>query len=264
MDQFIQDIVREAGEAIRPLFLNTGVKYTKNGEHDVVTEADLLSNEILTSRIHGAYQDHGIISEEIPEEHWQTDREYTWIIDPLDGTKMFATGWPLFGVMVALQHEKEIELGAIYFPVTDELLFAKRGGGAWLNGERLQASSRERLDSSFGTASSWSGKWVSPKEQRRRLMAYMEAMLSRNMTGMSIWAICVSVKSVAEGKQDWMFTGGQWWDFAPAKVILEEAGCLVTNGDGKPLVLGEARGLIAANPSLHPQLCDVLGLSCGE
>ena len=61
-----------------------------------------------------------------------------------------------------------------------------------------------------------------------------------------------------------MFTGGQWWDFAPAKVILEEAGCLVTNGDGKPLVLGEARGLIAANPSLHPQLCDVLGLSCGE
>lgn len=260
MDQFIQTIVREAGEAIRPLFLNTGVKYTKEHEHDVVTEADLLSNEILTSRIRGAYPDHGIISEEIPEEHWQTDREYTWIIDPLDGTKMFATGWPLFGVMVALQHQGEILMASIYFPVTEEMLFAKRGEGTWLNGKRVLASSRVEFQGSFGSVSVRGGEWKGDAEIKRRMDCYLNAVMGQRIRGLQTWCICMCIKSVAEGKQDWIFSGGHWWDFAPAKVILEEAGCVVTNGDGEPLMAGEAKGIIAGNPSMHAEIVKMLEL----
>lgn len=260
MDQFVQDIVREAGEAIRPFFLNTGVKYTKSGgEHDVVTEADLRSNEIIVSRIREAYPTHGIVSEEISVEQWETDREYTWIIDPLDGTKMFAIGWPMFGVMVALEHNGEIEMAAIYFPVTEELLFAKRGGGAWLNGNRVHASSRPSIDESCGSYSDWFGEWHGEEEAKRRSRRYLDASFERGFVGMHFWAIVPAIKAVAEGKQDWLFSLGKWWDFAPAKVILQEAGCVVTNGEGRPLVHGEAKGIIAANPVIHQQLCEIVG-----
>ncbi|MBI2484971.1 inositol monophosphatase [Candidatus Uhrbacteria bacterium] len=261
MDQFIQEIAREAGGIVRPYFLHAGVKYTKNNdEHDVVTEADLRSNDLLVSRIRAAYPAHGIISEEVPKEQWETDREYTWILDPLDGTKMFTIGWPLFGVMIALAHKGEIEMAAIYFPMTGEQLFAKRGGGAWLNGAQIKTSSRTAIEKSCGSYSDWFGGWRGKEEAVARSLRFTKEMYVHEFVGMHIWSIAPAIKSVAEGRQDWMFSVGSWWDFAPAKVILEEAGCIVTNGDGEPLVPGEAKGIIAANPVLHPQILDILSL----
>ena len=118
------------------------------------------------------------------------------------------------------------------------------------------------MEESFGCAALPFGRqWCDEDEVRRRLFCYSEAMIQKTLRATQVWSIALYIKSVAEGKQDWLFSGGYWWDVAPAKVILEEAGCAVTNGDGGLLVPGESKGIIAANPVLHTEILKIFGLN---
>ena len=139
MRQFIEDIVREAGERILPLFGKERAQYQKSeSRSDVVTKADLLAEEILISRIEEKFPEHGIISEE--RGRIRAESEHVWIMDPIDGTINFATNVPLWGVMLAFTHNKKVQQSAIFMPVMNEFVYAQRGGGAFLNGERISCS----------------------------------------------------------------------------------------------------------------------------
>lgn len=253
MDKFIQKIVKEAGDAVLKRFGKVRAeKYKSKNKVDAVTSADLLSEKILLNHLKKRYPTHGIISEE--KGSFNTDAEFVWTIDPIDGTYNFSSNVPLFGVMISLMHKQEVILAAIYLPVTQEYLFAKIGKGAFLNGRRIFSSKESTLGQSAGCVSS------SPRtpEALTFFQAAIENMKTGKATLNAFGCIATTCRFVAAGERDWMVTtGGKIHDFAPLSLILSEAGCIVTGVDGKKWHT-KSLGLVAAPPKLHPQLMKIV------
>lgn len=248
MDKFIQDVVKQAGDAVLKRFGKDTVN-TKKSERlwDVVTKADLLSERTIISRIRKAYPTHGIIAEE--GGNVDENAEYVWVIDPIDGTRNFASGIPMFAVMVSLVHRRSVILAAVYSPAIKELFYAKRGKGAFLNGRRIRCSSTRELSRTFGTGSSG----LDPRSVRF-LRNLINAAGGTHMMFSSFGTVAAEECYVACGRRDWVVsTAGRIWDFAPAYLLLKEAGCKVTDMQGRQWKLG-ANEMVAANPTLHKQL----------
>jgi len=248
MDAFIKRITKEAGRAVLKRFGKDGIHYSKSRHaYDVVTKADLLSENIIISAILKRYPAHSILSEEEGEIHAGSD--YRWIIDPIDGTMNFASSVPMFGVMVCLAYKNTVVLSAIYLPITNELFFAKAGKGAFLNGKRIRCSSTASLDASAGCGFVGS---------RKRTLQFVKKLLSV-IRGERLFLNsfgCISMNScyVACGRKDWAVSlYGAIHDFAPTYLILKESGCTVTNCKGEPWKVGDNEA-VAANPVLHKKL----------
>lgn len=252
MEKFIQKITKEAGKAIMEEYGKLGHEYTKENIADVVTETDLLSSKIIIGAIKEKYPDHGIISEE--EDDHNIEAEYTWIIDPLDGSRNFSTRTPLFGVMVALAKKNEIQLAAIYDPIQDELFFAQKNKGAFRNGEKIHCSENRHWKHSYG-ATGASLMNLTRIEKMERLVHYARQEI---FWINSLGSVGSSVMLLADGRRDWYFSGGSTaWDYAAAALLLSEAGCIVTDLEGKPWKIGSL-GLVAANKYLHPKLLEII------
>lgn len=247
MDDFIKQVTRQAGKFIAQQYGHVGVAYTKRNVADVVTEADVASNRMLADAIRKKFPAHGIVSEEQPE--WQTDAEYLWIIDPLDGTRNFASGVPLFGVMVALARDGVLESAAIHDPISDRLYFARRGQGATCNGKPIRCSTRTEWGYSYGCggASLGAGK---ADIMGRLIRSAVDAPFWMNLLGScAVCAMCV-----AEGRRDWWVSlSGGVWDYAAGALLLQEAGCTVTNLKGAPWTIAD-REMAVAPPALHAEL----------
>lgn len=252
--QFIQTITRRAGSVVLRHFGRARVRYTKHNVADVVTQVDLAANRLLVTAIRLRYPTHGIISEEQGEHH--PDAEYVWIIDPLDGTRNFSTGTPLFGVIVALARRRELQLAAIAVPFERRLYFARRGRGAFCNGRRIRCSGTRRWAYSYGSCgSSLRPDQVAPLVRLIRSAAEQPFWLS--MFG----AAAVVATYVADGRRDWLVSfGGGIWDYAGSALLMREAGCAVTNLQGRPWTLRDTT-LVAATPALHRKLLAVVGPS---
>lgn len=250
-DQFIQKMVREAGAQILPLFGKARATHHKSASRsDAVTKADLMSEKIILAAIRKEYPSHGIISEE--SGHHDAEREYVWITDPLDGTFNFASGIPLWAVMAALSHKGEVILSAIYYPVTRELLFAKKGKGAFLNGKRIHCSPETRIRNTVGYVP---GKGVKGHNFLRSLFKDIEGS---NAIFNAYGCIAASTRFVSEGVRDYVVSfSGALHDFAPTSLMLREAGCVVTGMDGKPWSMA-SKGMVAANASLHRKLISLV------
>ncbi len=251
VEQFIQDVAREAGELILPMFGTEKAQYHKSDSRsDAVTKADIIAEEMMIERIQKKYPDHGIISEE--RGRINADVEYVWIMDPIDGTLNFASNVPLWGVMLALARNKKVMFSVVYLPVMKEMVFAKRGGGTFLNGTRIQCSTTSDFDNSIGCISSRSGMAL---DFNRALFDFTEG---KNTLFSAFGSIAASARYIAAGERDWnvSFHGGTH-DYAPTSLILEESGCMVTGTDGTPWTT-ESQGLIAANPQLYPTLWSIV------
>jgi myo-inositol-1(or 4)-monophosphatase len=143
---FAQNLARQAGKLlVEKLTKNNQIYY--KGTIDLVTEADKMSEELILTEISLRYPDHGILSEESAAKNERAAMR--WIIDPLDGTTNYAHGFPFFCVSIALEKEGTVILGVIYDPNRNDLFFAERGKGAYLNGKKLQVSSVSDLSRSL-------------------------------------------------------------------------------------------------------------------
>jgi len=247
-DSFIQKLAKEAGVLVLRRFGKDGVHYMKSDNAwDCVTKADLSSDKLIVGRIKRAYPTHGIISEEGGV--YNENAEYVWIADPIDGTMNFSRGVPMFGVMIALVHRKRVVLSAIHMPTTNELFFAKRGKGAYLNGKRINCSRARTLENSVGSSSS-----TMNKRNAKFVGNILRAGRRKRIQLGSFFSMAVNVCYVACGRRDWVVAlNGKIWDFAPAHLMLKEAGCKVTNTKGNPWEFGTPE-MIAANPRLHKEL----------
>ena len=134
--------IRAAKEAAKIIVANFNkIKHiSKKGEGDYFTNVDILAEEKIISIIQRRFPKHNILSEEAGL--IDKNSEFTWLVDPLDGTHNYMHGLPLFGVSVGLEHKKKIIMGVIYLPMLDELFVAERGKGAFLNGKRIKVSNR--------------------------------------------------------------------------------------------------------------------------
>ena len=259
MREFFEKTLKEAGETLLALYGKVGVKYSKVDSADVVTEADLKSNEIIIKRIKEKFPDHKIMTEEThgDDYEFESGSEFVWLVDPLDGTRSFATKTPLFGIGVALARNDKLKYAGIYLPKFDEFLFAEAGSGAFFNGERILCGTVTDFNLSFGSGFI---SWRPNKEQ------IIKSLLSRALKE-PFWMECLNAPTVetsfvATGRRDWLINrGGNIFDFAPPALILKEAGCKVTNFTGKEWDLTDSGEIMAANPVLHEKLVKILNLA---
>ena len=146
---------RAAGSIINRAALDLDIiKVGSKGPNDFVSEVDQAAERIIIEILLEAYPGHGILAEESGREHGAKHSEYVWIIDPLDGTTNFLHGFPVYAVSIALAYRGVVQQAVVYDPTRNDMFFASRGRGAFLNDRRLRVSKRTRIaDSLIGTVS---------------------------------------------------------------------------------------------------------------
>ena len=146
LKSFAVDLARRAGFLLKKKFSQTHKIHYK-GKINIVTEADKMSEDLIIGSIIRKFPDHGILSEESPA--IKGAGKMRWIIDPLDGTTNYAHGFPVFCVSIALQNDGNVVLGVIYDPMRDELFFAIKGKGAYLNDKKIAVPSVKNISRSL-------------------------------------------------------------------------------------------------------------------
>jgi myo-inositol-1(or 4)-monophosphatase len=242
---------KESG-AIQREWMGKDKKVELKGEINLVTEVDRICEGRIVEIIQKTFPGHNILTEETPMPGGSSP--YRWIIDPLDGTTNYAHGYPFFCTSIALELEGKIILGAIYDPLLDELFTAQQGEGAFLNGERISVSTTERLTEALlctGFPYDLRESAVNNFDHFKNFI--MEARAIRR-DGSAALDLCY----VAAGRFD-----GFWelklnaWDVAAGKLVVEEAGGVVSNFSGGPLdIYGQET--LASNVRIHEKMVRVL------
>jgi myo-inositol-1(or 4)-monophosphatase len=243
----VEPIAREAGTLLMGYFAeHVTIEY--KGDVDLVTEADRASEKLIVRRLQARWPEHGIVGEEGTRS--ETEAEYRWYVDPLDGTTNFAHGYPVFCVSIALvRHDGQLEVGVLYDPTRDEMFSAERGQGATLNGKRLQVSKTKALaESLLGTG------FPSHKRHKNPNIHFYHQLTLRSHGVRRAGSAALDLANVAGGRYDgfWEFNLNPW-DTAAAVLIVQEAGGTVTRFDGTPFRL-DSREVLASNGLIHEEL----------
>jgi myo-inositol-1(or 4)-monophosphatase len=223
----------------------------KNG-HDFVTAVDKMAEDDIVQLLRKSYPSHGIISEE--SEPLNGTDDYTWIIDPLDGTVNFIHGVPHFCVSIAMQYKDRVNLAVIYDPIRQDLFTATRGHGAQLNNRRLRVAKKESLEDALIACSLPRVVPERATEQLATLNTFYKQISGMRHTG----SAALDLAYVAAGRLDAFWeTPLEVWDVAAGGLLVEEAGGFVSDWFGNPDYLNQG-SVIAANPKLFKQLLPVI------
>lgn len=215
---------RKAGRSLSKDFREVeNLLVSRKGAADFVTRADLAAEKIIREELIEARPTYGFLGEETGAVEGQ-DPTRRWIVDPLDGTTNFLHGLPHWAVSIALEHKGQIVAGVVYDPTKDELFFAEKGAGAWMNETRIRASVRHRIDESiYATGIPFATRPELPATLKD-LAALMPACAGVRRFG----SASLDLAYVAAGRFD-----GFWerdlrvWDMAAGIVIAKEAGAIV-------------------------------------
>ena len=247
--------VREGGRVILMYFNQLDrLEYSSKGRNDYVSQADVEAERAVLDVLTRAYPDHGIIAEESGE---REGSEYTWIIDPLDGTTNFLHGFPMFAVSVAVKRGGVLEHGVVYDPLHDEMFTASRGEGAQLNGKRLRVSTTRQLAPSLlGTGFPFRDLGIIEPWMRS-----FQSLLPKTSGIRRAGAAALDLAYVAAGRLDgfWEF-GLKPWDMAAGALLIREAGGLVADVSGGQDFL-ESGNLVSANPLIFEEFRKIVARS---
>jgi myo-inositol-1(or 4)-monophosphatase len=247
---------RTAGSIINRASMDLDIlKVTAKSTNDFVTEVDQAAEAAIIETLLGAYPGHGILGEETGRTHGARDSEYVWIIDPLDGTTNFIHGLPMYCVSIALSHRGVTQQAVVYDPTRNDLFYATKGRGAYLNDKRLRVSKRTRLaESLVGT-----GFPFRKGDNFKRYVAMFESVMQSCAGLRRPGAAALDLCYVAAGRYDGFFeTGLQPWDMAAGALMITEAGGLIGNFTGEADFLYQ-RECVAGNPKIYAQLVQLLG-----
>lgn len=245
---------KEAGK-IHKKYFRSGFKVkTKSTSFDLLTIADTQAEKAVVSLIRRYFPGHNFLCEEY--RYLKTGSEYTWIIDPLDGTNNFASGMPIFCASVALAHKDKVLAGAIYDVMRDEIFYAQKGKGAFLNGKRIRVNSVKRLKQSIIIT----GFYYNRSKEMFEALETIKRFLLKHILGLRrLGAAALDLCYVASGR-----AAGFWefelspWDFAAGKLIIEEAGGKVTGKRGEKVYPREKHFIVASNAKIHNQMLAVI------
>jgi len=245
------EIAREAGMLLKNR-LNSEHTIDYKGEINLVTEADKISEGMITSKITSLFPDHDILAEEFT--YTTRGSDFTWIIDPLDGTTNYAHGYPFFCVSIALQKLDTLIVGIIYDPMLNEMFVAEKGKGAFLNDRAIHVSNTNRVIKGLLAT----GFPYDIREESHNNLNYFNTMIMKAQAIRRAGSAALDLAYVAAGRFD-----GFWelklnpWDIAAGWLLVEEAGGIVTDMQGKDYYL-ESPSILASNGRIHKQMMDVL------
>ncbi len=251
---------RRAGDVIvRSLDRVGTLVVSEKGRNDFVSEVDRAAEQVLIAAIRKAYPSHGFLAEESGA---LAGDDYTWVIDPLDGTTNFLHGFPQFAVSIACRHRGRAEVAVVFDPTRGELFTAERGAGTQLDGRRLRVSQRTGLEGALvGTGFPYreNRKWLGP------YLAMLERVMNATAGVRRPGAASLDLAYVAAGRLDAFWEVGlSPWDTAAGNLLITEAGGRVgdfTGGeyhDGGHLLVGTPRVFAALAEMFAPLLDDEL------
>ncbi len=253
MLNFAIQTARDAGNLLLEKFGRiSGVM--KKGDINLVTEADLASEALIIERIKSYQPRHAILAEESGEAVViGGDTKWKWVIDPLDGTTNYAHGYPCFCVTLALEHDGDIVIGVTFDPTRNELFSAEKGNGASLNSRPIRVSAETKLSESLiVTGFPYNFKEV-PHFERS-----LKEFLLRSRGVRRDGSAAIDMAYVACGRFDGFWEEGlNPWDVAAGKLLIQEAGGMVTYYDGSPFSI-YAPPICASNGGIHGQMLEVL------
>lgn len=221
---------------------------TKLNDSDVVTIADKKSEAMILDYIRQHFPSHGIISEESGRDH--DEREWRWVIDPLDGTTNFAMGLPVFCVSIALEHNRETVLGVVYAPNLKECFYAVKGAGAWLNGNQIHCSDKSEMSKAVVATGM-------PYDRNDNA--------DNNLAEICRMALCVrGIRRMGSAAIDLCYTAAgffdaYWelnlnrWDVAAGQLIAAEAGVIIES-----IRTNRNHSVLASNPNLYSAMRKIL------
>jgi len=248
---------RKAGSIINRASIDVDlVRVSRKQHNDFVTEVDRAAESAIIEVIRTAYPEHAILAEESGQS-WadgEEQSEFTWVIDPLDGTTNFIHGFPQYAVSIGLLHKGVPSQAVVYDPTRDELFTASKGAGAFLNNRRIRVTRRDKLaDCLIGTGF--------PFRDLEGMDEYLEmfALMTRSCAGLRRpGAAALDLAYVACGRLDGFFERGlKPWDMAAGMLLITEAGGLVGNysGESRQMEQGE---VLAGNPKVFAQMVRLL------
>jgi myo-inositol-1(or 4)-monophosphatase len=246
---------RAAGAIINRASMDLDIlKINTKSPNDFVTEVDQAAEQIIIETLLQAYPDHGILAEESGREHGAKHSEFVWIIDPLDGTTNFIHGLPVYCVSIALAHRGVVQQAVVYDPTRNDLFYATKGRGAFLNDRRLRVSKRTRMsDALIGT-----GFPFRRGDNFKRYMKMFEEVMTQCAGLRRPGAAALDLCYVAAGYYDAFFeTGLNPWDVAAGSLIITEAGGLIGNFTGESDFINQ-REVLAGSPKIYGQLVQML------
>ncbi len=241
-------IINRASLDLERLQVNT------KAPNDFVTEVDQAAETAIIDTLLTAYPGHGILAEESGSARGARDSEYVWIIDPLDGTTNFIHGLPTYAVSIGLSFRGQIQQAVVYDPARNDLFFASKGRGAFLNDKRLRVSKRTRIaEALIGTGFPFR-KGDDLSHYLRILESVMKNCAGVRRPGAAALDLCY----VAAGWYDGFFeTGLSPWDVAAGSLLVTKAGGLVGNFTGEADFLHQ-REVVAGCPKIYGQLVQML------
>ncbi len=236
------DAARQAGKLISGRF-QTELAVSFKGRNDIVTDVDLASEKLILGLLTAEFPGFSILSEE--SEPVINESAYTWVVDPIDGTRNFAEGIPHYCVVVALARGPETVVGVTYDPLVDEMFTAERGKGAFLNGKRLSVSPRQEI------AESVMGFDLGYVDEKAGLALDMVRGLWPNLQSMRLMgSSALGLAYAAAGRLDIYFHHHlSPWDLASGLLLVTEAGGAIVDKQGGPSNLFTP-SIIAASPRL--------------
>ncbi len=225
-----------------------GITAETKPDESPVTAADRACEKLIVESISRDFPEDGMLGEEGASRESRNGRK--WIIDPIDGTRDFVRGIPLWAVLIGLEENGEIVAGAAYSPGQNSLLWAARGHGAWANGSRIHVSSKTTPSDAVLSFNGFNK--IGVRTFAPALLAWVEKFWAVRSLGGSVDAILL-----AQGKADvWIEPNAAPWDLAPLKILVEEAGGVFRSFSGQKTIYGG--NAYACTPALEPYVTDLL------
>ncbi len=253
---FLKNLLYKSGEVLKQDFGKTSIYETKHDQSNIVTETDFKSEKVIINLIEDIYPDHNILGEE--NGFVNKESQYTWVIDPLDGTSNYTAQIPWFGVLIALLIDQRPLLAGAYLPMSDELYYARKDGGAYKNDLPIHTGREVDLKNILCCYSLDFSEDLSKTEKEvqiiKRLVQNCRNMRSTN----SLIDFCYTT----EGKLGVAINQTmKIWDIAALHLIMKEAGVKVTDIYGNQIEynlsnqsVNQNYSAIAANPVIHEKI----------
>lgn len=238
---------RKAGQYTLQYF-NDSFELVYKADQTPVTNADQEAERLLRQEIQRLYPDHGILGEEF--EPVNPDHPVQWILDPIDGTRAFIHGVPLYTTLIGIVVEREPKVGIIYAPVSDELCAASEGSGVWLNDKQVRA----RTEGALEEATLLTTDLTTPAEKGYK--APFDTLVEKTALHRT-WGNAYGHMMVATGRADIMFDPVlNIWDAAPLLPIMREAGGRFTDVTGSEVIQSD-HGFISTTNHLYQQVLNL-------
>lgn len=229
---------------------NADISYRAKDDLSPVTELDLAAEKIIREIILKRFPDHRIIGEEFGKDAHNLS-PYTWVIDPIDGTKGYIRGQEYFATQVAVMYEGEVVVGVSNAPALNEILAASKNGGAFLNKKPIRVSKISNLSEAFICHGNI--KYFHQLKKFPQLFKLLENTWTTRGFG-DFWGYHL----LADGRVDAMLeAGAKIWDIAAVSIIIKEAGGAVSDIHGHPISL-ESTSMIATNGLIHDEILTIL------